>query len=282
MSSRVDATVTFNPGADTVSAILDQLKRLNGTPVVADNSTDREAQELVLRECASRGIRLLPQRGNEGTGKALNRLLEFAKTTGATGLHYLDQDSQILSGYLETLMNYDGSPPSDDFVGAAYSARSSNDDPGLQPSKFVIASGTWFNIRSLDRIGGFDETFFLDLVDHEVCLRMRALGGTISIDWRREMSHPIGVDGVRVIGILVTRHPRWRRALMWTNTIILCKRYLGTFPWEMLRHLAVRILETLISSAYLKDPSYISAAVSGLRAGLRRKSSSCLRGWDRP
>lgn len=46
----------------------------------------------------------------------------------------------------------------------------------VKESSFLINSGTLFNLSALKTIGWFDESFFVDMVDYEFCIRSRSCG----------------------------------------------------------------------------------------------------------
>ncbi len=90
--------------------------------------------------------------------------------------------------------------------------------PGLEEVRFLISSGCFFRSTALREVDGFDETFFLDLVDQEICLRLRRRGWRLMRAGDLVLTHTIGEGtGGRVGRIAVRRHPAWRRRLMWRN-----------------------------------------------------------------
>ena len=278
--SRLDAVIVFEPTGPMVESACRQLASLGGNAVLLDNSESVDAQRLVSRTCEHFSVQLLRPGGNVGTGRGINLLLREAADRGVTWLHYLDQDSQLTGAYRSQLARLP--PRAEDFalIGAVHV------DPGqplgsvsssrLEPARFVISSGTLFNVAAVTRADGADERLFLDLVDHELCLRVRSQGMKVAIDHARVLRHPIG-EGAQRVGQRLTlwRHPEWRRELMWRNSCLLVREYRTVAPMECLRHMTGRVIETLASVLAFRDLRYLRSAVRGTRAARLVKGNRC-------
>lgn len=251
--------------------------------VIYDNSTSLEARQRISAFCRSSGIAHLGGEGNSGTGEALNALLRRADATGHSWMFYFDQDSMLLGNYagaLSTCLNVGQSMPAVVAIGSRILLRGeadqrSSDAEHLIPVRFLIASGTVFNVPMALNLGGFDADMFLDTVDHEFCLRARRARMSLLQDNARVIGHEIGSESVLVskhFGLRVSRHPDWRRELMWRNAIILVRRYFRSFPAECLRHVLGRTVDTLLCALIYRDTDFLTSAARGVVGGLRSKS----------
>lgn len=292
-AARLDAVITYEPTAEQLTHVVDQLLSLRGHAMVLDNSESGPARERVRLACQSAGIPVVADGTNHGTAYGLNRALARAVDAGLPWLHYLDQDSVLLSGYVEALADLDTVDAHVGAVGARFESSPhetvSAFPPGgvalaLSPATFLIASGTAFRTEALLDCDGFDEGMFLDVVDHEICLALRSRGWGLTVDSRRSMGHEIGSGGVTTVrNILVTRHPLWRRRQMWRNSVVLVGRYFRVAPRDCVAHLAVRVVETTSGSWRYRSVGYLSAAIRGIgdairSRGPRRGRSSHLQG----
>ena len=269
------AVVTYEPTAGQLEMLGAQLGSRSLEVVVWDNSTSASARRDVQLACEASGFTLLRGSANEGTGVALNAFVRHASASGHEWFTYFDQDSRVPPAFLDLLGDLAGLPDDVAAVGATYDDASSgigahSGGSGPWPARYVIASGTSWRVSALKHVDGADEAMFLDLVDHELCLRLRRADLRILVDPRRRLAHAIGEDGRHIVGpFAVTRHPSWRRVMMWRNSTILVRRYGTTFPLECARHVLVRCAETLVGTVVYRKPSWMSTAARGVAQGLR-------------
>lgn len=268
---------TYEPEPAQVEQLAGMLAACGSPAMVVDNSTTPAARDLVRRSCASHGLEVVGDGRNTGTAGALNAGLQRAMSLGATWLLYFDQDSRVGAGFWRRAATaIDTVAPQVAVVGSRIVHVGSVDAPapepqGMEAAAYVIASGTTFRVAHVREVGGFDEGLALDLVDHELCLRLRDAGRELRVDTARHILHEIGrgsrQTGVR--GTRVTRHPRWRRRMMWRNSLVVCRRYARRHPRTCLRHLVGRVWETLAGAVLFRDPLLLVAAGQGVIDGLR-------------
>lgn len=268
MTTTFVGCVTFEPRPDDLDRAVTQVAALGGGAVF-DNSTTDAARTAVRKACAAADLTYLGDGRNHGTGAAMNALVQQAGS--AEWLLYLDQDSTVVRGFDRPL-------DVEEAVAAVGSFLLHSDDDTAQgmsrwhAAKYLLASGTSYRISAVQRLGGFDELMFLDTVDHDLCLNARRNGMTLLRDNHRILRHEIGTDSRHIAnGFRLARHPSWRRRLMWRNSTVLVLRYGRVFPAELLKHLVVRVTETLLGAIAYRDVRYLSGAVTGVLAGLRNR-----------
>ena len=266
------AAITFEPDALTVERVCRQLSSLSSLCAVYDNSTTTTAQELVDDAGVEFGVPVLRGTGNRGTAGGINELTRRAVEVAAEWLTYFDQDTILPPGFGATMPAL----AELDTKVAAVGSLMDHQTPGQirwSSARFLIASGTSWRVQALVDVDGCDQDMFLDVVDQELCLRLRLQGWRLVTDQRRLMHHPIGDDAVRHYKILVSTHPLWRRQLMWRNTTVLARRYARTAPVEVMRLFAGRAAETLSGMLTGRGRGWATAAREGFAEGRRASRS---------
>lgn len=267
--------IVYEPTTEQIETVCSQLVGLGDQVLVHDNSVTVEAREHVHAVCAAYGIEQISAGENIGTAGGLNNLLEHAARSGVTWLVYFDQDSILAEGYGKYLYGLDYCAADVAMVGSRYvhpgqeAAPASSSEAMLTETQFLIASGTAMRTSALLDVDGFDRRMFLDVVDHEICMRLRRFGWRLMVDDARVMTHEIGEHSAIVLRrVRISRHPLWRRYQMWRNSMILLRRYLRSYPAECLAHLIVRVVETFGGAMHYREPRYLTSAVRGAGAGL--------------
>lgn len=287
----IASTITFEPTPAQALAALRQLVDTTDPTScsVYDNSATAEGRDTVRAACAAAGVAYNGGAGNHGTARALNFIMRQATNVGAEWVLYLDQDSRTLPGHVLRLRKTLNALSQDTRVAAIgcrvrHPGRTETMNPteSLQTTAYCIASGTAYNVRAALDLGGFDEDMFLDTVDHEYCLWARHNGWSIFFDAGREIAHPVGQDsrqlGPSLFEYRVARHPLWRRELMWSNSIVLARRYHRDARAAMAKHLVVRIVDTIITALTYAEFRVVTRSVRGaIHGALARPAQR--RGW---
>lgn len=282
------ASITFEPTELQVRQTVRNLLACSARSAVLDNSESLEVRQLVKRSCRQANVTYLTTGTNCGTAAGLNKLVDHAMALDLPWLLYFDQDSSFGVDFTDAARSaaeYARMNPSVAAIGSSICAVGSDgadssdspDDLRFHPATYVIASGTLIRVAAIKAVGGFDEDLFLDTVDHECCLRLKVLGWHVLRDGARRLEHDVGTDSRAVPGgqlPRVTRHPMWRRQLMWRNSIIICRRYFRWFPLAMLKHLALRTADTLLCAVIYRDIGYVRGALQGIRAGMSSEAAA--------
>jgi len=186
--------------------------------VVVDNSADPIGRQRVAEAVRSAGparagaaIGLISGQGNVGLARALNLGLARAQQDGFGLFLLLDHDSVVDRAACEALLAARGElAPSGPTV--ALAAQNVDAAPtGLQarleeilygystgarraPRRCALAmtSGMFLSAAALRAAGPFDESLFLDAVDHEFCLRSFRRGVPLFVVPRAQIRHALG------------------------------------------------------------------------------------------
>lgn len=196
--------VTYNPTVKILNTMRENFKNLQDFLVYDNGSADRVKTKIkgLVAEFKNRlnednrGIYFINGKENLGLAKAYNISIKFLKEKNYEFVLILDQDSKLSIGTTEKLLaqyerlseNYrigaisptviqEGQGPLNAFFDGRFRWKGlSYEDSFVLESPFLINSGTFMQIKILDEIGHYDETLFLDSVDHEMSFRMRYYG----------------------------------------------------------------------------------------------------------
>lgn len=231
--------VLFNPDGD----LLSRLGRVQNqvTRLFVISNDDRAPGRLVGLDPDR--LEVVQNGRNLGLAAALNIGLERARRQGFAWCLLLDQDTVIdpdlLSGLAEVYSAY----PEQEKVGVlAPNYRSLGGtrvayrtDVSWQTLPTVVTSGSLIPLGALERTGGLREVFFIEGIDIEFCLRVRAGGLHVVASGRPLMTHGAGAaEERRLFGrtVLVGNHPPWRCYLQYRNLTWILLRYgCGELRW---------------------------------------------------
>lgn len=264
--------------------ILPQVARL----VVVDNTPEAIAPSAALKATWGDRLHYIANRANRGVAAALNQGLEFALKQGLPWLLTLDQDTQCYPDMVCILGRaYERGQPRPAVIGSNYfdplnhrlKVQLGDETESLEQTT-VITSGSLVDTRVASHIKGFREDYFIDQLDHEFCLRVRAHGHRIVISRRPAMAHSVGRPGgarLPFLGVL-PNHPPVRKYYIARNTVVTVAEYWRREPAWCLRRL-VRLFLGLGEMALLEEHrlSKVRAFAGGVMDGLLRRMGPCKR-----
>ncbi|MGI0014597.1 MAG: glycosyltransferase family 2 protein, partial [Nitrososphaera sp.] len=151
-------------------------------------------------------------------------------------------------------------------------------DADFLEQKTVITSGSLIDVRLAVASGGFREDYFIDQVDHEFCLRVRAHGQKVVISCKPVMTHSVGRPGgvqIPFLGVL-PNHPPLRKYYIARNTVVTVAEYWRREPEWCLRRM-VRLVLGLGLMALLEEHRFskVRAFAAGVADGMRRRMGAC-------
>ena len=150
-----------------------------------------------------------------------------------------DQDSQVQSGFISTMVaHYEaliGENPRVAWLGPRYvdssSARPldrSGDGAEVVERATLFTSGLFLPAKTLDAVGPFDPSYFVDHADSEICLRARAMGLQNFQVPAARLNHRLGATTFHRLGrrtVRTTNHPPDRLKSMTANRLRLWSTY---------------------------------------------------------
>jgi len=222
------------------------------------------------------GVYYLPQGENIGLDCALNRGCDAAVSAGFDWVVTFDQDSEIVADFLEQqIACWHRSPARTSILGCNYSDGGTGDRCRFVEGSYVvecatvITSGCLMCLSHWSMLGKFCEGYFIDGVDHEICLRARSRQLVVARHGRVLMQHQIGERsaGCRFLPYL---HSPVRKYYGMRNGVRNIIQYAASEPLWSLRKclsLAWEVLAVLLLESG-KQPK-IKAMLRGLADGVK-------------
>lgn len=196
--------VTYNPDSsfeENVRALLPQVGKL----IIVDNQSAAAAHPLIAQAAASCDAEVIWNEQNLGIAGGLNKGIERTLSSGQfSWIATFDQDSRAPADYVAAIFAaYSACPFRDQvgLIGANHTEWIEDDrEPsGPSPKRFVfreiktaMTSGSFVKTSVFGACGRYDESFFMDYVDHEFCLRLRKHGLRIIQAGNAVLAHQLG------------------------------------------------------------------------------------------
>ena len=171
------AVILYYPDNEIVQRIQSYLNEVT-TLYILDNSENNTGHKALLKTLDTDKVVYLHDGENKGISIRLNQAAILAAEQQAEWLLTMDQDSyfpaNIVAQYFNCLEN-SLSKENTAMFGVQFLNAPLHADCAFVEAKHLITSGSIVNLNIFQIIGGFDEALFIDKVDHEYCLRARAL-----------------------------------------------------------------------------------------------------------
>jgi rhamnosyltransferase len=248
--------VTYHPCAHMLENISKVLAQVQGLAVV-DNGSDVE--EVAALRLASRtaGFHLIENEENLGVADALNQGVRWAKRKGYPWVVLFDQDSKITDGFISQMRAVWLSHPDRERVVSLH-PKYVDPETGVEPAVrrtrdgnplVALTSGALMPVWIFDKIGEFASEYFIDCVDLEYCLRIRAAGYLIADTSRALLLHKAGSANKTLtflgLSFRPTHHSASRRYYISRNRIAMYRKYVFVFPLWTLQSAGEYLRETV-------------------------------------
>lgn len=172
--------VTYNPDISRLKKNIESVQTNINVDliIIIDNNSNNISQLIdIIKNYAN--IKLIQHTKNRGIACALNEICNYAKCIGYTNVLTLDQDSipqpHLVDKLLKNANDKTGilCPRTEDLnMGRQYITKAD----GCDNLDLVITSGNLVNLDAWEKVGKFDESLFIDGVDFDFCIRMKANG----------------------------------------------------------------------------------------------------------
>jgi rhamnosyltransferase len=241
--------VTHNPDSSfeqNIRALLPQVGKL----IIVDNQSASAGHSLIARTAAALKVEVIWNQENLGIARGLNAGVERAVSSGQySWVATFDQDSLVPAGYVEAIFQaYSACPFRDQVavIGPTYSnpiheysrqSLSNRNDFKFREIKSTMTSGSFLKSSVPGICGRFDESLFMDYVDHEFCLRLRKHGFKIMQAGNAVLEHRLGSPSLHRFlwkRFSSSNHSSSRRYYNARNRVIVYRRYLmGEGSWVL-------------------------------------------------
>ncbi|KFX06796.1 hypothetical protein KP22_01520 [Pectobacterium betavasculorum] len=243
--------VFYNPEGDYFNRCLLIASQVDEL-IVYDNSID----ESVITENKKNILKIdnaiyYSEGVNNGIGKALNYAVIKSKEGGYDLLFTFDQDTEVPSSYVKSLISSYLSEKNIGAIGPIYKdinvnrecrfpvslgpfvvRKTLSGESKIQDVLSIITSGTLYPVKIFDKIGFFDEDFFIDYIDNEFCLRLQKNGYRVCVEPKICINHALGNRTVKksIVKFSPTNYPFYRKYYITRNRLFVYKLYFLKYP----------------------------------------------------
>lgn len=246
--------ITFHPDRNFPKRLPLIARQVNKVIIVDNNSGDTAQRDLNDLVNNTDNAELICNSTNLGIAQALNIGVQWACDHGYHWVLTLDQDSDVEPTMINELSNVCATYGEKERIAVIgpnhidsnskqlyYTPSKNISDPWIE-RKTIITSGSLISTAVWKHIGPFRESFFIDSVDHEFCLRARRKGYKIILSLKPGMKHSMGMRTIHrfplmpSLKITATNYPPFRWYFMTRNRLILVFEYLfSDFLWSLSR-----------------------------------------------
>lgn len=279
---------TFNPLPSLIDNCAALLEQCTDVIVVDDGSSAPD--EEVFNAAVSLGCTVLRLAANAGIAAALNRGVNLARERlqGLDFILTMDQDSIVEQGCVHELTKAAAAAQS---AGVKVGMVAPGTVSGLpsRARKLVrnvvigdepVQSGLLIPADTLDTIGNFNESLFIDGVDSDFYLRAKVEGLNCIIAPDASLTHSLGTMVPASIGpwtikwrgkpVMVRTAASWRYYYIVRNRILLGRKFALREPYWVLRGFLGDARHLLLVTALAAGRGErLSSAAEGLGAGVR-------------
>ena len=234
--------VVYNPDStleQNIRALVNEVARL----VVVDNCSEPSVRSRIAALTAVCNFEVIWNKQNIGLAAGLNSGIRCALANEQyQWIATFDQDSRVFPGFGTAMLTSHAACPFRDRVAiiAPHHLLSSengetppHEGPQFQEITVALQSGSLFSRSALKDVGLFDETFFIDYVDFEFCLRLRKHGFRLIEATDAPIYHRVGTPTRHTfLGITGTvfNHSPLRRYYAARNRLRVYRRYAVSDP----------------------------------------------------
>lgn len=236
--------VSFNGGYKTVRTVNALLGRVGHVRIV-DNGSGPESRDLLYRLQEQSGVSLTLWADNRGVGAALNEGLLTARRLGYSWLLTMDQDSIVDDAMIEAFCDAVRRDSSLTCLTPVLLLDARRSLEGTATVDYAITSGNLVRLDLFDDVGYYDEGLFIDCIDFDFSLRVRAAGSRIVRVGGAFLHHELGdsPSSGRWLARSHTYHSPLRRYYIYRNYLYIAKRYLRRYPYFVMRATAAHLLQ---------------------------------------
>jgi len=282
--------VTHNPDpifVVNVRALLPPVGKL----IRVDNRSSPDSRKVIAHVAAACKVEVMWNDKNQGIATGLNRGIDRALTDAEyPWIATFDQDSRVSPEYLSLMFEAYAACPFRDkvaLIGANYAlglCHYHDHSIAVSPKsaflevKTLMTSGTLVKSCVFSQCGQFDESLFMDYVDHEFCLRLRQHGFRAIQARHAVLAHRLGSPTVHhILGkrFMVSNYSASRHYYNARNRLVVYHRYLTFETIWVLHDVCKWIKETakiiLVESNRVEK---LVAMTQGVRDAIRELLSS--------
>lgn len=269
--------VLYNPDIErlkqNIKAIVHQVDEL----ILVDNySNNLKLVQNLLKQYGDKKITIVENKENLGIATALNQMLSVAKEKNYEWCLTLDQDSVVPDNIIQVYLNFlENNINLKNKIGilCPQTEDVNKDDVMVTNNSYnyiekCITSGSLTSVSKWEKVGRFDDSMFIDEVDHDFCYRLRKNSYYIIRINSIVMSHELGnIKYKNIMGLKLKsmNHSAFRKYYIARNITYVDMKYYGTVkPKSYLRLFKQLILVFLVEEEKLnKTHMFIKGYLDG-------------------
>lgn len=280
--------VTFNPASDFKGNLESITKQFEKVCIVDNGSNNVEWIQNLAQNFSN--IQMITNETNLGLGKALNQGMQYLSSQGFSWIATFDQDSQPSPSFLIDLQSIINKSKNPEMIGilapAIFEKNLDKSLPGAQdslsdflvPVPTVITSGSLTNVSAYEMVGRFEESFFIDYIDHNFAFRLRKMGFLVAECPSVQLKHSLGESKKHqflFMSFFSTHHSSLRRYYITRNRVHFYKEFFLIDPAWVLSDISFLIKEiikiTLVETDKIQK---LKSIIIGFYDGIIGKSGS--------
>lgn len=265
--------VLFNPNYERLIENMDAIVNQVDTIILSDNGSPDSVVDEIRKKYGEK-ICYSCNNNNIGIAGALNSIFRIAISNKAESVLTLDQDSIMPPNSVDQLRSL----LCDDVAIVSPTIIDLNRQKNVIPSNAIteigrcITSGSLTSVKAWEKVGGFDESMFIDGVDFDFCDRLKGHHYRILQLRNVQLKHEIGKIATHHffgIPVIVRNHSAFRKYYMARNIIYLDRKE-NSSAYPFITYL--RIAKLLVITALYEDgkKEKISAILRGADAGSKQ------------
>jgi len=194
----------YNIGSD-INKCLDAICNQVSEVILVDDGSDKETLRVLKTLESNKRVTVIYNKINLGISVALNKGVEYVLSKKYEWILTLDQDSIALPNMVSNMLStYEDIPQRfknkvmivvPRIMERAFEDINSFENNYNDAYEFIsmgITSGNLIKAETFNKVGKYNEKFFIDFVDNEFCLRIKKLGYSIIRANNSVMFHMIG------------------------------------------------------------------------------------------
>ena len=280
--------VTYQKNIKQFSKIIEHHQDNFHQVIIVNNSP-----EIILSSLQSSQVTIINNPCNIGLSAALNVGVKEAKRLGFKIVALFDQDTLLPDDFSQNMLQMINAYSSNkqvavfapnyfnhvtDTYGSIINFKpfrlirsTPNKKETVTYPQYVITSGSFIPISSLDDIGLMREELFIDFVDVEWCLRARARGYAIVSFPQVEIAHHLGDSSVSYMGTHYPIHSPLRMYYYFRNAMYLYRLREIDWNWRLVDS-ARNLFRFLFYMLFVKNrATYFKYIIKGYYHGLIKK-----------
>lgn len=274
--------VLFNPEIERLNENIEHIRKQVPILILVDNGSDNlgDVKNLI---CDLPNIILLENGKNCGIAQALNCILLQAQKEHYEWVLTLDQDSvsddnliKTYRGFLENYQENNIGCLTCNIIDRNFNLEKK--ETGFEDIDYCITSGSLMNVETTLKVGGFDESMFIDKVDCDICINLRKHGYRVVKVAYNGLLHEIGHAKQINLGFRkweLYNHSSFRRYYMCRNASYLLKKYHDKYVLKMFLKEIFQFILVLLFENNKREKAQKS--IKGFFDGFKYKNSTTFR-----